>query len=246
MALHRSGRSGEAIRAYHEYRRHLQNELGLEPNRELVDLERAILDQDPSLEWQPPTSLAGSVGSLPAALLADEHSLIGRGQEFETLSKALSSTIDGAFNLVALSGEAGIGKSRLAAELARYAVDRHVVVAHGQSEPAASIPYRPLVEVLRCLVEVIPADELRAHLVEVGEDLLRVVPEIAHRVPGIKPSPHREPEAEQYYFFDAVARFIERLSRRRPVLLVFDDLQWADRSTSSALRALARNLQAPA
>ena len=245
LALHRSGRSAEALRAFQAFRSRLVEELGLEPSRELADLERQVLAQDVALAWRPAalgTALSAGLGSLPPALRSDEHGMVGRERELDALLHALDEARQGHLRVLSIDGEAGAGKSRLLAELARTAATRGHLVALGRCDPVAATPYRPIVELLQHLVEVTPLEELRAMLHGVGEELVRIVPEIGYRLPEVQPARPRELDGERYYFFDAVATFIGRAARRGPVVLVFDDLQWADRSTVDALRHLLRSL----
>jgi WD40 repeat protein/DNA-binding SARP family transcriptional activator len=116
VALYRCGRQSEALEAYSRARQALVSEIGLEPGPQLHRLHEAVLRQDASLELQRPAS------SLPPELDATSASaLVGRDRELSWLSKAWASAEAGAGALIALLGEPGIGKSRLAAELADHA-----------------------------------------------------------------------------------------------------------------------------
>ena len=125
LALYRSGRQGDALRAYAEARRTLVEELGIEPGLALRDLERRVLQQDPSLDWSPPddagaagagtevvepaVSTRGTRGRLPVPV----STLIGRDAQLVKLEQLL----DG-HRAVTLTGPAGAGKTRLAIEVA--------------------------------------------------------------------------------------------------------------------------------
>ncbi|HEY5876663.1 MAG TPA: BTAD domain-containing putative transcriptional regulator, partial [Ilumatobacteraceae bacterium] len=132
LALYRSGRQAEALRAYEDARRTLNEELGLDPGAELRDLERAVLQQDPALDWVPPSSEhAGrgnepanpadapplsvtSIGRIPVPL----SPLIGRDAEVARLIELLDS-----HRALTLTGPAGAGKTRLAIALATHRTD---------------------------------------------------------------------------------------------------------------------------
>ena len=128
VALYRSGRQADALRAYAHARRVLVEELGLEPGSRLQELERAILAQDRSLDWGPPAGTAAVKSSppptMPAAspgrtLPAPVTSLVGREAELTSIRQLLGRT-----RMLTLTGPAGGGKSRLALELAQLEADR--------------------------------------------------------------------------------------------------------------------------
>lgn len=116
LALYRSGRQVEALRAYERYRNMLAEDLGLEPSEALRGLEVAILRHDPELGASAAASGAGTEGSLPRP----RSSLIGRESEVAAVEAAL-----GAHRLVTLTGTAGVGKTRLAVEVATRLGPRH-------------------------------------------------------------------------------------------------------------------------
>lgn len=98
LALHRSGRSAEAVRAFHRHRSRLVDELGLEPGRQLVELERRILDRDPTLDWRPLHRGGARTApvALPEPLRTDGHELVGRERELAVLGGALDAVRAGA------------------------------------------------------------------------------------------------------------------------------------------------------
>jgi len=126
LALYRSGRQGEALAAYSTTRRLLAEELGLDPSPQLQLLERQILDQSPELDWVPPPDWVTTGGNAdrivastgpPAAVT----SLVGREKALLQLSQALDNT-----RSLTLTGTGGVGKSRLALELAQRETQRQV------------------------------------------------------------------------------------------------------------------------
>ena len=128
IALYRSGRQADALEVYRQTRRLLVDELGLEPSRELKALEERILGHDPELEIRPPD---------PAA---DRDGLIGRDHELGELLPVVDAAIAGHGAIVLIGGEPGIGKSRLAETLARYAARRGARVAVGRCWEAGGAP----------------------------------------------------------------------------------------------------------
>jgi DNA-binding SARP family transcriptional activator/Flp pilus assembly protein TadD len=153
LALYRSGRQAEALEAYRDTRRALVEELGIEPGRELQELEGRILAQDPELDLAPP---------------APERSerLLGREHDLAELLPVVDAALDGRGGLVLVGGEPGIGKSRLAEALAARARDREARVLVGRCWEAGGAPaYWPWVQAMRGHVgdllelrDLLPAD----------------------------------------------------------------------------------------
>ncbi len=154
------------------------------------------------------------------------HPFVGREHE---LASAPAVAPDGGRLLVCLAGEAGIGKTRLAAELAERAHDAGATVLYGRADEDPVIPYEPFAEALR---------ELLAHL-----DLVSLPPEVAALTPivpelhvlGSLP-PTGDAGADRYRMFEGVARLLTYAGRASPVVLVLEDLQWADKASLLLLR----------
>ena len=139
-----------------------------------------------------------------------------------------------------LAGDAGIGKTTLTAELALGVHDAGAIVLAGRSPRETVVPYQPFLEALRHWALNAALTDLRASTREYGVELARLIPELRRRAPELPPPPQDEPETERYRLFEAVVGLLTELSRSAPVLLVLDDLQWADRPTLLLLRHLAR------
>jgi tetratricopeptide (TPR) repeat protein len=139
-----------------------------------------------------------------------------------------------------LAGDAGVGKTRLAAELARRAHERGAVVLAGRAPEESLVPYQPFLEALRHYIVNAPLPELRTVAREYGAELVRLVPELRRRVPDLVAADVDEPDTERYRLFEAVVGLLSAISRRAPILLVLDDLHWADRPTLLLVRHLAR------
>ena len=139
-----------------------------------------------------------------------------------------------------LAGDPGVGKTRLAAELARRVHGRGAVVLAGRSPEENLAPYQPFLEALRHYVLHAPLEELRRNAREYGSELARLVPELRRRAPELISDVPLEPDTERYRLFEAVVGLLSAISRSAPILLVLDDLQWADRPALLLLRHLAR------
>lgn len=248
VALYRSGRQADALSVYQSGRRILVEELGLEPGRVLQDLERAILQHDPSLDGPatgrraPPATHALEV---PAPVRAvDGNVFVGREHEFAVLCERLDAAFEGRGGLVLLAGEPGVGKTRTAAEFARHASGQGASVLWGRCyERAGAPPYWPWLQAIGAHASACPLDRLRSELGPDAGVIAEVVPAVSERLGGVQPPPKLMDERQaRFRLLDAIARFLRRVGDRQPLVLVLEDIHAADAASLALLDFVAADL----
>lgn len=138
-----------------------------------------------------------------------------------------------------LSGEPGIGKTRLAAEIARFAYDEGATVLFGRCDDELGVPYQPFVEALAFVVEQYDPEPFTAAMGRHAGELTRLFPGLAEHVPDLPAPMNADPETAQYRLFDAVTGALRAGAAARPILFVIDDLHWAAKPTLLMLRHVA-------
>ncbi len=175
--------------------------------------------------------------------MAPTETFIGRRRELEVLRDAFDEACAGHGRIVMLAGEPGIGKTRTAQELAAHAAEGQAVVFWGRcNEEAGAPPYWPWVQILGAALRDLDPD-LLAGLGTIASDIADIVPEIRELLPGLEPSARLGDASEaRFRMFDSIRQLFESLGRRRPLLLVLDDLHWADAPSLRLLEFLAPEL----
>jgi DNA-binding SARP family transcriptional activator len=234
LALYRTGRQADALETFRETRARLKDELGLEPGRRLRDLQAAILAHDPSLDWISEDASRPARPLLPRRL-HDAGAFIGRRDECARLER-LWGEARSASRLALIGGEPGIGKTRLAKRIAERAHGDGGVVLYGRCDEHLAIPYRAWADVLGQYVEAATDAMLAEHVSRHGRTIARLAPALTRRVAQLPDAQPARPEIEQYLLFEAVAGLLQAAAEERPLLVVLDDLHWADQPTLSLLR----------
>jgi class 3 adenylate cyclase len=180
----------------------------------------------------------------PAAARLTWGRFIGRADEMAALRAAIDASLGGQASLVMIAGEPGIGKTRLAEEAGVYARLRGAQVLVGHSyEGEAATPYSTFVEAIRDCVASRPDHALKAELGEGGSDVAKLVSEIRKRIPDLPPARSADPNEERIRLFDSAASFLINASKANPIMLLLDDLHWADKPSLLLLQHLARRFK---
>ena len=191
--------------------------------------------------WEPSAGREGGL-PLPPLIEASKHAaFVARGRELQLLRQLWERARAGQRQLLLLAGDPGIGKTSLALEFARAAHAEGATVLFGHCDETALVTYQPFVEALRHFVGVCPPDELWEQVSGEGATLVRLVPELAEHLPNLPELATASPEGDRYQLFGAVASFLAAASRSSPLVLILDDLHWADEPTLLLLRHIARS-----
>ncbi len=268
LARYRSGSQAGALRSYARLRSVLTEELGIDPGPEVTALEQAILGHDPGLAWTPAapghptaspidgaTGISAAGASPPVPVPAETSDLswlappgavafVGRRSELATARLARRGAAGRARRLVLVTGEPGIGKTRLTAEMAKEFDADGDLVLHGRWDEEPLCPYQAFREALGRYVQRAPDDLVRDDVGTLLPALSRIVPELLDTggaEPGGRHDEADDTSGDRYRVFDAVSRWIDALAARRRLVLVLDDMHWADRPSLLLLEYLLRS-----
>ncbi|ACZ83788.1 HTH-type transcriptional regulator MalT [Streptosporangium roseum] len=165
---------------------------------------------------------------------------VGREAELAGLTEAFEQARNNAAAAVLLGGEAGVGKTRLIGCFAERASGdgAHVLIGGCVELSAEGLAYAPFTAAIRQLVREYGAEEVAALLPDgAARDLARLLPEFG------EPSGDAETDTARARLFEQILNLLERLAERRPVILVIEDIHWADRSSRDLIAFLSRNLR---
>ncbi|MDQ2902017.1 MAG: AAA family ATPase [Chloroflexota bacterium] len=234
MRLHfATGNRVAALQAYEALRAILASEIHAEPTPETMALAERIRTTTPLHQMTPQTPGIAS--------LLHEAPLVGRTREYGILLQCYHAARQGQAQVVLVEGEAGSGKTRLATEFLDWAVTQKADVLRGQAfESSRRLSYQPIIDALRPRIEQENAPEDLLHDVWLAE-IARLLPELRERYPDLS-GPAADASVARNHLFEAVARLLEALAARPPLLLFLDDLHWADSATLDLLHYLARSI----
>jgi tetratricopeptide (TPR) repeat protein len=186
------------------------------------------------LAWEP-IEIGQSAGGVPLpARFAHRPAVgvVGRGTELALLGSAIKRVAAGeGSEVVLVSGEPGQGKTTLVAEAARGAHEDGMVVLWGRCDEGAGAPYAPFAEALAHYVAHADEQLLREHVEGHGAEIARLVPALAQRVGPLPAPATADPDTERYLLLAACVALLDAASAERGLMVVLDDLHWADKPT---------------
>src|SRR5208337_4931495 len=170
--------------------------------------------------------------------------MVGRERELASLLSALDDAASRSGRLVLISGEPGVGKTRMADEVAAAADAKRMAILVGHcSEHDEAVAYLPFVEILEDFIDrASNPDVLRAALGDQGPELARLIPKLKNILPELPPPLDLPPAQARRHLFNCVFDFVARIASEQPTLMILEDLHWADDSTLSLLDHLTQRL----
>src|SRR5262245_10349453 len=166
---------------------------------------------------------------------------VGRSEERATLRRLVERAMAGSGSVALIAGEAGLGKTRLVDEIALEARARGMFVVRGQChDMEGAPPYLPFVEAIEYGLTVSARDVFRAAMGEAGPEIARFVPKVRVAFPDLPPPLALPTDQARHYMFESVCDFFARAAAIQPLLIVLEDLHWADESTTQMLQSVAR------
>ncbi len=201
----------------------------------VVDIEWAPLADDPSGSREDGIALPRRLADRP------DTGVIGRPEQLSALAEAYKRVANHkGREVVLISGEAGQGKTTLAAEAARRAQRDGAIVLLGRCDEELGAPYSPFAEALSHYISNAPDEVLAAHVAEHGAELARLTRALGSRIREIPKLKEVDAETGRYLLYAEVLGILASASENQPVLLLLDDLQWADMASLQLLRHLVK------
>ena len=239
LALARRGESAEALRVFESLRQQLLDELGTSPGPDLQALHTAILREE---------SLTGDTRSgkertwnpqdftpPPPVVAIGEQIFVGRAREVELLTDGMKS----GSGFITVAGPTGIGKSRLTIEAARRRAD-DTVVLFGRCDEGLAVPYQPFIEAVGHLLRPLSDAQVDGLLGRTRPELAKILPELGSDTPA---SADDTASPDRYHLFEAVSTLLRTIAEAVPLVVILDDLHWADQATQQMLRHVERSVR---
>ncbi len=217
----------------------------------LMLLIRRLLQKSRDDRYQSMAEVRADLGRLTASALEPEPQpereepipLIGRETERKELLRRLDEALAGRGSMVMIGGEPGIGKTHLITAILEAARHRGAYANIGHCyEMEGSPPYVPFIEMLERTARVAPKEGFRAALGDAAPEIAKLMPELRRMYPDMPPPIQLPPEQQRRFLFNAYCEFIERAAKSTPIVLVFEDLHWADEPTLLLLQHIAQIL----
>ncbi|HSI92731.1 MAG TPA: AAA family ATPase, partial [Jiangellaceae bacterium] len=235
--LARSGDRAGALDAAAALTERLHRELGLGPDPKTVQLIAQIRSQTAA---EHTAAASGAALPAPPPIGRPQAVLVGRDDVLDRIDQVRRHAAGQGGSVVLISGDPGIGKTSLAIAAARLAALEGLTTLYGRCDEEGIVPFEPWVEAIGHALDHLESERVAGLARDSGPALARLFPQLRQHLPAaIRPS-QAEPDTERWRLFDAVSALLHELCRPPGLVLVLDDVHWADRSTLLLLRHVLR------
>jgi len=200
---------------------------------------RAVLDQG-TTSARPQQNIEVPRQQPPTAEPQFAYPMVGREQELGLLRQRVDAVSQGEGSLMFITGEAGIGKTRLAGELRPYARGRGFIWLEGRYLKEGRVLFQPWIEAIRAFLNTAPPAMLEKVLMPYSAELAKLVPEVAERLERVPSFTPIGPEEDITRLFEALVGFFTGIAREQPLVAFVDDIQWA--TSLNTLHHLSRHV----
>lgn len=238
VALYRSDRQVDALRRLSDARRVLEEDLGVSPGRRLLETEQQILNHADAL----------AAPSIPQPSTTTSSGMVGRAAELARLQDRLKQTSTGAQHTIFVGGEPGIGKTTIARELARTIVDEHTIVLTGRCDEHVAAPYRPFIEAIADHLRSIGGEAATAVMQPRWNAVTKVIPTLSSLGPPQAETADTHPSERDISVlerFDTFSWMLQQLQGAKRLILILEDVHWADSATLRLLHYLTSGHRLP-
>ncbi len=246
-ALASAGRQAEALRAFRDYRELVTDEVGTEPSPDVTRIERRVATgwdgREPEFGSEShamaPQRRPGTAIPPPSEIMHGLH-FVGRTAELDVLRSEAAQAFAGGLRCVILEGEAGIGKTSILGAFTRSA-GPGVTVLYGRCDETG-VPLEPFRSIITSCMEHVAVEVLIDHVARCGGELTRISRSLVNRVPTAPEPTESDDAMERFLTFTAVADLLQQIAAHGPLIVMVDDLQWAEPTALLLLRHLTRSL----
>ncbi len=242
--------AAEGLRVYGDLRERLRDELGAAPGASAQEIHMRLLEASAGQPTRPhvdgdhdeqPATRAATAVPLPTLVEAPQRaSFVGRRRDLDRLLLALDRGSDVPRQLALVAGEPGIGKTRVLMQFGRVAHERGAEVLYGRADEDGLIPYGPFVEALRHHVAHTPAAAVRRAAELGGSELRVLLPGLVSSAADSEVPATPDAALARYRLFDAMSALLVDAAAERPIVLLLDDLHWADEPTLLLMKHILR------
>ncbi len=167
---------------------------------------------------------------------------IGRENDLQLLDRLIMQSGDKSGQIALISGEAGIGKSRLVKET-KARVSKGALILEGHCfQTESALPYAPILDLFRTFFAINSGEEIARALGLFAPELVKLIPELIGHLPNLSSNPNLDPKQEKRRLFQALVQTLTEFAQSQPLVIIIEDLHWSDSTSLEFLLLLARRI----